>query len=229
MQPQPAHPYAHMHHPWTPSSSWQAARPSNTFHLRRHTAETMVVRLPQEKLTRLKCMLSRWSRLKCYRKRDLQSLVGYLHDASVVIRPFIRCLIDLLKSAHHRPQHAFLRLNVEARSDILWWSTFIESWNGLSMMHNLDKARPDIYVTSDTSGSWGCGAFRILPKKNLRLSGRVWFGRSLWPHKSFWLPQQSKSAVEGMGGRYAESLGLQWIIMVSVPMAIRNDEHAHYC
>ena len=94
-------------------------------------------------------------------------------DICVVIRTgrtFIRSLIDLLKSAHYRPQHAFLRLNLEARSDTLWWSTFIESWNGLSMMHNLHKAHPDIYVTSDASGSWVCGAF----------SASFWF-QYRWP------------------------------------------------
>ena len=73
--------------------------------------KAMVARLPQEKVTRLKRMLSRWSGLKCCKKHDLQLLVGYLHDASVVIGPgrtFIRRLIDLLKAAHHHPQHAFL-------------------------------------------------------------------------------------------------------------------------
>ena len=40
------------------------------------------------------------------------------------------------------------------------------------MMHNLDKARPDIYVTSDASGSWGCGAF----------SASSWF-QYQWPQE----------------------------------------------
>ena len=124
--------------------------------------ESFTLRLPQDKLTRLKSMLQRWVKLKCCRKKDLQSLVGYLHDASVVIRPgrtFIRRLIDLLKSAHYRQSTAFLRLNTEARSDILWWLRFIEYWNGLSMMQSLRRANPDTILTSDASGSWGCGAF----------------------------------------------------------------------
>ena len=40
------------------------------------------LRLPRQKLERLKTMLQKWSRLKSCRKRDLQSLVGLLHDAS---------------------------------------------------------------------------------------------------------------------------------------------------
>ena len=87
------------------------------------------MRLPAEKLARLKIMLRKWARLLSCRKRELQSLVGLLHDASIVVTPgrtFLRRLIDLIKSAHHRPGSSFLRLNREARSDILWWLTFIE-------------------------------------------------------------------------------------------------------
>ena len=120
------------------------------------------LRLPTQKLERLKTMLHKWSRLKSCKKRDLQSLVGSLHDASVIIRPgrtFLRRLIDLLKISHNRPSNTFLRLNLAARSDIIWWNSFIESWNGLSMMHSLRIHNPDIILTSDASGSWGCGAY----------------------------------------------------------------------
>ena len=48
---------------------------------------------------------------------------------------------------------------MEACSDILWRTLFIEHWNGLSIMYNLRRANPDFILTSDASGSWGCGAF----------------------------------------------------------------------
>lgn len=86
------------------------------------------LRLTAQKLARLKSTLQRWSHLKSCRKRELQLLVGLLHDASIVVSPgrtFIRRLIDLLKSAHQRPSHSFLRLNLAARSDILWWYTLL--------------------------------------------------------------------------------------------------------
>ncbi len=124
--------------------------------------ETFELRLPHHKLLRLKSLLQRWIHLRSVKKRDLESLVGQLHDASIVVRSgrtFIRRLIDALKSAHHRPSNSFVRLNVEARSDIFWWASFIEHWNGLSMMHNLRRDNPDIIITSDASGSWGCGAY----------------------------------------------------------------------
>ena len=119
-------------------------------------------RVPALKLGRLQSTLQRWSHLKCCTKRDLESLVGQLHDASIVVRPgrtFIHRLIDLLKSAHHRPARGFIRLNIEAHSDILWWAQFITHWNGLSMMQKACCSNPDVILTSDASGSWGCGAF----------------------------------------------------------------------
>ena len=85
-----------------------------------------------------------------------------LHDASIVTRPgrtFIRRLIDLLKSAYHRSSNCFLKLNVEARSDVLWWAYFIEHWNGLPMMRDSCHSSPDVVLTSDASGSWGFGAY----------------------------------------------------------------------
>ena len=120
------------------------------------------LRLPAEKLSRLQRTLTSWAGRRSCLKRDLQSLVGLLHDASIVIKPgrtFIRRLVDLLKSSHNRPREAHIRLNTEARSDILWWKQFIGDWNGLSMMRSHQRENPEIILTSDASGNWGCGAF----------------------------------------------------------------------
>ena len=122
----------------------------------------MELRLPAHKLARLKELITKWVHLKCCRKRDLESLVGYLHDASTIIRPgrtFTRRLIDLLQSSHGRAANSFIRLNVEARSDVAWWHSFIRDWNGLSKMQNRRCSNPEVILTSDVSGSWGCGAF----------------------------------------------------------------------
>ena len=87
------------------------------------------LRLPHHKLLCLKTLLQCWAHLKCCRKKDLQSLVDQLHDASIIVCPgctFIHRLIDLFKSAYHRPSNCFLRMNFEAHSDILCWTCFIE-------------------------------------------------------------------------------------------------------
>ena len=143
--------------------------------------EKLELRLPHHKLLRLKPLLQRWAHFRSVKKRDLESLVGQLHDASIVVRSgrtFIRRLIDALKSAHKRPSNSFIRLNIEARSDILWWASFIEHWNGLSMMRNLRRDNPDVKITSDASGSWGCGAYCLAVYHVVSISVASWSKRS---------------------------------------------------
>ena len=49
-----------------------------------------------------------------------------------------------------------VRLNRSARANIEWWRMFARSWNGTNF---LPLSRAQITLTSDASGSWGCGAF----------------------------------------------------------------------
>lgn len=87
------------------------------------------------------------------------SLIGSLNHAAAVVRPgrvFLRRLIDLSKIP--KELHHFVRLNHEARSDILWWKTFIGRWNGVGLLSALGCVKPSICLRSDASGQWGCGA-----------------------------------------------------------------------
>ena len=53
--------------------------------------------------------------------------------------------------------HFITRLNVAFRSDLLWWYAFLQSWNGLSILHHPTLfALPDFLVYTDPSGTWGC-------------------------------------------------------------------------
>ncbi len=53
----------------------------------------------------------------------------------------------------------WLRLNVSARADIEWWWRLGVQWNGMSMMRAIVAAeKPQVVLTTDASGSWGCGA-----------------------------------------------------------------------
>ena len=115
------------------------------------------IRLPPDKLSRSYQDLSRWCNKKAASKRELLSLIGLLqHAASVVVlgRPFLRHLITLSKSVKHL--HYMVRLNLAARSDILWLLTFMPTWNGLAFM---PFQCPQVFLTSDASGSRASGAF----------------------------------------------------------------------
>ena len=126
----------------------------------------MELRLPLDKLRRVQDELRRWQAKKQCTKRELQSLLGLLQHAAVVVRPgrtFLRRLYDMLPSVKAPNHHLYL--NAAARSDLAWWTSFIESWNGLSLLHSQQPAFPHHTVVSDASGQWGCGAY----------CGRSWF------------------------------------------------------
>lgn len=93
-------------------------------------------------------------------------MIGLLSHACKVVRAgrsFLRRLINLSTVPKHLAH--FVRLNAESRWDIEWWVQYCESWNGIRMMHAGNTETPVATVTSDASGSWGCGAY----------SGWSWF------------------------------------------------------
>lgn len=120
----------------------------------------MEIRPPQEKLDNLKSLLRIWVSRKSCTKRELLSLIGSLQHASAVLKPgrvFLRRMIDLSKRQVHLD--APMRLSAEFRFDLRWWATFIDVWNGVSIISALCHRPVDAWLTSNASGSWGCGAY----------------------------------------------------------------------
>lgn len=119
----------------------------------------MELRLPNKKLSELKTLIGEWKSRRSCRKRDLQSLVGKLQHACKVVQPgrsFLRRMFELLSNTL-KPYH-HIRLNESFRSDLIWWDTFLESWNGVSILRDCRARSPDQEVFTDASGSFGCGA-----------------------------------------------------------------------
>lgn len=114
--------------------------------------------LPRDKLERLLGEVDRWAEKRWCTRKELESLIGSLQHACKVIRPgrsFLRRAISLLSVAK-KPGH-FIRLNKEFRSDLMWWKLFARDWNGTGIITSPDQQ--DIFLTSDASGFWGCGAW----------------------------------------------------------------------
>ena len=115
------------------------------------------LRLPQEKITKLKALLREWYGRRFPSKHQLQVLIGHLSHAATVVklgRIFIKHLIDTMKIPSQRDQK--VHLNSQCQADIHWWATFIESWNGSSFF---SPPGGKVAVVSDTSGTWDCRAF----------------------------------------------------------------------
>ena len=116
------------------------------------------LRLPEEKLTRLKVLGEQWKSRSSCTKRELESLLGTLQHACSVIpagKAFLRQVIALLNVA--KQPHHHIRLNKNFRADLTWWRVFARHWNGHALISGTHKE--GISVTSDASGAWGCGAW----------------------------------------------------------------------
>ena len=121
--------------------------------------ESLLLHLPEEKLSKLKQELFHCILRKSISKRELQSLIGLLQFATKVIWPgrsFLRQLYAMQSIGSHPEHH--VRLNIAARADIVWWHLFAEEWNGISILWDSSTVLPEFNIFSDTSGSWGCGA-----------------------------------------------------------------------
>ena len=122
-------------------------------------SNALEVRLPRSNLLELKELLATWQSRRTCRKKELESLVGKLAHACKVVRPgktFLRRMFEVV-SGVHQPHH-HVRLNAEFRSDLTWWATFLESWNGVSLLQEFGPRQISHQFVSDASGSFGCGA-----------------------------------------------------------------------
>ena len=122
--------------------------------------DTMELRLPADKLHSLQSLIKSWQGKKSCTKRGLLSLIGHLQHAAKVVKPgrtFVRRMIDLATTA--KELHHHIRLNRGFQSDLLWWATFLQEWNGVGMLPTITHLPPNQSITSDASGTWGCAAF----------------------------------------------------------------------
>ena len=98
-----------------------------------------------------------WQSKKSCTRKELESFVGHLAHAVVVIRPgriFLRSLYALLAGV--AKPHFYIRLSIAVHADLQWWYHFLQCWNGSSFF---PLPVPTAHVYSDASGSFGCGAF----------------------------------------------------------------------
>ena len=99
---------------------------------------SMSLRLPEDNLSGFRKELQSFLQLKRVTKRQLQSLAGRLSWAAGVVRGgqvFLRRIFNKISTLKHSSHRTLLGSTV--RDDILWWHTFLETFNGRSML--LDK------------------------------------------------------------------------------------------
>ena len=115
----------------------------------------MCLRLPDAKLNQVRTELSLFETRKRASKKQLQSLAGKLNFCASVVfggRVFLRRIIDsinLLKGDNHK-----MKLTAGIRADILWWQSFMSTFNGKSML--LDRQHiQSVFTDSCTIAAGG--------------------------------------------------------------------------
>lgn len=123
-------------------------------------SDLMEARLPNDKLEKLRILLSHQVRSRKITLKNLQSLIGLLNFCCSVVLPgrcFLRRLIDLTIGVSS-PSH-YITLNKEARKDIRAWQIFVEEFNGRSLL--LDSrwlTSKELHLYTDAAGSCGYAA-----------------------------------------------------------------------
>lgn len=124
-------------------------------------SQKMEARLPADKVQRIcDCIKDLEQKTVCT-KRQLLQLLGHLNFASRIILPgrsFVSYLINLSTTA--KDLHDFVHLNKECRTDLTFWLTFLQQWNGVNMFYNqhlIDSPELDLYT--DASATLGFGGY----------------------------------------------------------------------
>ena len=114
----------------------------------------MEMRIPPEKITEVLCLIATWNSMKYASRNQLQKLLGKLFFIAQCCKParlFVNRMLDTLR---HSPPEGVVSLSPEFQKDVMWFSTFLPSYNGV---HLLQPSVPSIVVEADSCLT-GCGA-----------------------------------------------------------------------
>jgi hypothetical protein len=93
----------------------------------------MVVKIPADKLCKLKADIQSIVRVKKIKLKDLESVVGLMAFCARAIpseRAFIRRFYDVISSVKHAKPYYYVKVNQEMKSDALVWLQFLDNFNG---------------------------------------------------------------------------------------------------
>ena len=88
----------------------------------------MEAHLPDDKLARMRHLVTTWLHKRSATKQEILSLVGLLQHATKIVnsgRTFVSHMYTT--AAKLKEMHYFTRLNKEFRSDLAWWHVFLQS------------------------------------------------------------------------------------------------------
>lgn len=125
----------------------------------------MLVKIPTEKLCRLRSALEPLLWRKRVKIKDFESMVGLMAFCSKAItssRAFMRRFYDILASVKLKNPRFSIKINREIREDVQVWLDFLSDFNGVCYISENDwVSNESLELFSDSSGSanLGCASF----------------------------------------------------------------------
>ncbi|VDI40411.1 Hypothetical predicted protein [Mytilus galloprovincialis] len=105
--------------------------------------------ITKDRLEEILYLVKSWLQKERCSLRDLQSLLGKLHFVSSCVRPgrlFVSRLLVWLRT--FGGQNITKRVPKYIKLDLVWWSKFLDIYNGVSMMFLIDWSSPDCVLSS---------------------------------------------------------------------------------
>lgn len=118
----------------------------------------MTISVTPERMTEIRSKLDEWHIKFTCTKKETQSLIGTLNFVAKCVRPgrsFLARMIAFMKAI---PENTYRSISNNFRKDLNWWSSFIQKFNGTSMILNDRWSAPDVVFSSDACMT-GCGAW----------------------------------------------------------------------
>ena len=125
----------------------------------------MMVRIPEEKLKKLRNLLQPLLYKKKVSLKDLESLTGlmaYCLRAILSSRAFIRRFYDLIAAVNNKKPHYIVCINKEVKADVQMWLQFLIEFNGQCYIPEktwLSNDTLELFTDSSGSTELGCGAY----------------------------------------------------------------------
>ena len=119
----------------------------------------MSIEVPQEKLDNITRLVRAWLNSSSATKTALQSLIGKLAFISACISPgriFMQRMLNELGLLIHKQQR--FHPSPETRADLEWWSVFLASYNGVSLIRSEPQINTPLRFCPDAS-LHGIGGF----------------------------------------------------------------------
>ena len=118
----------------------------------------MEARLPSDKLLHIRNQLLAWLTRKSTLKGTSYPLSGCCSmPAKLWSEEDPLCLAcTYITSAKLKHLSHYTRLTKDFRSDLYWWHTFVNIWNGASLLNvRFHQTNFDCFIQTDAFGSWG--------------------------------------------------------------------------